>query len=187
MFLLVGLGNPGSQYQHNRHNVGFMAVDAIASAASAPAFVKKDKALVTDVRIDSHKVILIKPQTFMNLSGPAIVPYIMLFKVPLENCIVFHDELDLPFGKVRVKSGGGSGGHNGLKSLDQHIGKEYTRVRIGIDRPPLKDMVSSYVLNDFKKDEMAIMEDIFIDMNRFLPILLKGDSALFMTRLSELK
>ena len=187
MFLLVGLGNPGSQYQNNRHNVGFMAVDAIASAASAPEFVKKDKALVADIRVDSHKIILIKPQTFMNLSGPSIVPYVMLYKVPLANCIVFHDELDLPLGKVRVKSGGGSGGHNGLKSLDQHIGNGYTRVRIGIDRPPLKDMVSSYVLNDFKKDEMTVLEEIFMDMNQFLPALLKGDSALFMTRLNKMK
>ena len=187
MFLLVGLGNPGSQYQNNRHNVGFMAVDAIASAASFSPFVKKDKALVTDGRIDSHKVILIKPQTFMNLSGPAIVPYVMLFKVPLENCIVFHDELDLPLGKVRVKFGGGDGGHNGLKSLDQHIGKGYTRVLVGIDRPPLRDMVNGYVLNDFKKDEVTVIEEKCIDINRFLPVLLKGDSALFMTRLSEMK
>jgi PTH1 family peptidyl-tRNA hydrolase len=184
MFALVGLGNPGAQYQDNRHNVGFMALDAIASQAGLPPFQKKGKALFTAGKIGSHSLLLIKPQSFMNVSGPPLVPFLMFHKIPPAQCLVFHDELDLPLCKVRVKTGGGNGGHNGLRSLDQHIGNGYQRVRIGIDKPVRKEMVSGYVLSDFTQEERPLVDDLLKAIAENLSLLLEQDPGLFMTRLS---
>lgn len=185
MFVLVGLGNPGATYASHRHNVGFQAIDAIASAFSVPSFQKKEGLLLSDGQICKNRVFLLKPQTFMNLSGKAVAPLLSFYKIPLSQCFVFHDDLDLALGRVKVKLGGGDGGHNGLKSLDQHMGKNYPRVRLGIDRPPLKEMVSSYVLNNFTNAEQKVTQEMFAGIVQNIELLLTNDFPLFMTRLSE--
>ena len=131
--LIVGLGNPGNEYALTRHNVGFMAVDALAPGDVT--WKKEKNALTTRIEIDGLKVILAKPQTFMNNSGEAVAPLMAFYKIPLENVIVIHDDMDLKVGSLREKTGGGSAGHNGIKSIDEHIGKEYRRIRIGIGHP----------------------------------------------------
>jgi len=158
MFVLVGLGNPGSQYAMNRHNVGFMVVDTIAESYRFPPFKAKFNSLVSEGQIGPHRVLLCKPATFMNLSGQAVGPLIRFYKIPPESVYVIHDDLDLAPGRVKLKIGGGTGGHNGLASLDQHIGKNYWHLRIGIGHPGHKDAVSPYVLSNFRRDE----EDLII-------------------------
>ncbi len=184
MFALIGLGNPGAQYHSNRHNVGFMALDAIAHFYDFSAFQKKDRVQLSLGKIGSHNALLIKPQSFMNVSGPPVVPFLMFHKIPLNQCFIFHDDLDLPLAKVRVKTGGGHGGHNGLRSLDQHIGKDYHRVRMGIDRPNRPEMVSGYVLSDFSPQERPIVESMLCDIARYTTLLLDQDPSLFMTRMN---
>lgn len=158
--LLIGLGNPGKEYAGNRHNVGFMAVDALAATLKASDFKKKFSGMLAETTHKGEKIYLFKPQTFMNRSGIPTSELAQFYKIPIEDVVVFYDELDLQLGKLRIKQGGGSGGHNGIKSLDQHIGANYWRVRIGIDHPGIKDMVSSYVLSDFAKDEWPIIESL---------------------------
>jgi PTH1 family peptidyl-tRNA hydrolase len=153
MYVMVGLGNPGSQYALNRHNIGFMALDVIADAYNFPSFSPKNKALVSEGRIANHKVLLIKPMTYMNLSGQAVAPLVSFYKIPLSQVYVIHDDLDVPFGKIKMKQGGGSGGHNGLSSLDSTMGKDYWRLRMGIGHPGHRDAVSSYVLSNFTSSE----------------------------------
>ena len=153
MYLLVGLGNPGSEYAKNRHNVGFMCVDEIRKSYGFPGEKSKFSGLLTEGKIDHEKVYLFKPLTYMNRSGRATAEAARFFKIPAEHVIVFHDDLDLAPGKVRIKQGGGHGGHNGLKDLDAHLGPSYWRVRIGIGRPLHKEDVSPYVLSDFSKAE----------------------------------
>ncbi len=153
MFVLVGLGNPGSQYAMNRHNIGFMVVDTIAESYNFPPFKAKFNSLISEGQIGSHKVILCKPATFMNLSGQAVGPLIRFYKIPPESVYVVHDDLDLEPERVKLKIGGGTGGHNGLASLDQQLGKNYWHLRLGIGHPGHKDAVSSYVLSNFKSDE----------------------------------
>jgi PTH1 family peptidyl-tRNA hydrolase len=146
--LIVGLGNPGNDYAPTRHNIGFMAADAIAASYKLPRWKKKFKGLITAV----PSFILLKPQTFMNLSGEAVGEAMRFHKLASENVIVFHDELDLEPGQVKIKQGGGNAGHNGLKSIDAHIGAGYWRVRLGIGHPGVKgDAVLQYVLNPFTK------------------------------------
>lgn len=157
MFVLVGLGNPGNQYKNNRHNIGFMTIDGIHEAFSFGNFREKSKGLYAQGKINGHDCLLVKPQTFMNKSGACVGPVVQFFKVPLDNVVVFHDELDLDFERIKIKCGGGSGGHNGLGSIDQTIGKNYWRVRMGIGHPGQKHLVSSYVLSNFSKSEGAIV------------------------------
>jgi PTH1 family peptidyl-tRNA hydrolase len=156
--LLVGLGNPDKQYAVNRHNIGFMAVDALASALKASDFRAKFSGLMAEATAQGEKIFLFKPQTYMNRSGIPTSELAQFYKIVPEDIIVFHDELDLPFTKLRIKQGGGNGGHNGLKSLDEHLGENYWRVRLGIGHPGNKDMVSSYVLSDFDKAEQPALE-----------------------------
>lgn len=161
--LLVGLGNPGRQYEHNRHNVGFMIVDALAdvSASFSSAFKKVGPhAEILPVSFERKKVILVKPLTYMNLSGRAVRFLVDFYKIASDNIYVFHDDIDLAFGRVKIKKGGGNGGHNGLRSIDELIGREYWRIRIGIGRPLEKSMVASYVLHDFEDDESDIISKI---------------------------
>ncbi|MEM6944470.1 MAG: aminoacyl-tRNA hydrolase, partial [Pseudomonadota bacterium] len=139
MQLFVGLGNPGPKHARQRHNIGFMALDAIAEREAAPAWRSKFQGSVTEIRFESRKVILLKPTTFMNLSGQSVGEAARFFGVEAEAVTVFHDELDLAPGRLRVKRGGGHAGHNGLRSLHQHIGAEYRRVRLGIGHPGHKD------------------------------------------------
>lgn len=166
-FLVVGLGNPGPKYAQNRHNVGFMVADLLAQqiggrvGGDASKSWKRNaraRAMVCEGRLgavgDSHRALLLKPLTYMNISGQAVGPLAVYFKVPNERVIVVHDELDLPYGVVRLKSGGGEGGHNGLKSLTSVLGgRDYVRVRVGIGRPPGRMDAASYVLRDFSRDE----------------------------------
>ena len=158
---VFGLGNPGPEYRLNRHNVGFMVVDAIASAFDAKfrrdSIASAESASFT---LGNRKVILLKPMTFMNCSGKAVMPVVNFYKIRIQNVFVFHDDIDIPFGRVRVKCGGGHGGHNGLKSIDANIGKDYWRVRIGVGRPVLKDMVVSHVLGNFSDNEVDKLHNV---------------------------
>jgi len=154
MFLFAGLGNPGQNYAMNRHNVGFMAVDLLAESFDFPAWQKKSASFAASGRIGASKVILLKPQSFMNKSGLPVAEAARFHKIPNNNIFVFHDELDLAAGRLRVKQGGGHGGHNGLRDIDRHLGQDYWRVRIGIGRPETHNMeVKSWVLADFTTSE----------------------------------
>lgn len=153
MFLLVGLGNPGSKYQGNRHNAGFMAIDAIAEAQGLPAFRSKFQAEMTEGRLGSERAILLKPQTYYNEAGRAVQEACRFHKIPPEDVIVFHDEIDLAPGKLRIKKGGGLAGNNGLKSIAAHLSPDVWRCRIGVGHPGHKDAVTHHVLKDFAKEE----------------------------------
>ena len=166
MLLWVGLGNPGEKYAGNRHNIGFMAIDAIADYHGFSSEKVKFKSLVSDGTVMTGgrpvKVLLLKPMTYMNESGLAVQQAVQFYKIPLDNVTVFHDELDLAPGKFRMKTGGGIAGHNGLRSIRQHCGEEFHRARLGIGHPGHKDKVHSYVLSDFAKDEKNWVAD-FMD------------------------
>ena len=160
MLLLVGLGNPGPNNTNNRHNIGFKIIDAINSEFSLSKQKPKFKGLLTTGNIQNKKVYAIKPLTFMNNSGVCIKELIDYFKIDAKNVIVFHDDLDIDFGKVKAKVGGSSAGHNGIKSIDKFIGTDYSRVRVGIGHPKAKKKVNNHVLEDFKDDE----EETFISL-----------------------
>ncbi len=160
MYLLVGLGNPGREHAHNRHNVGFMCVDEIRNSYGFLPEKSKFSGLLSEGQVDHEKIYLFKPLTYMNRSGRAVAETSRFFKVPPDHIIVFHDDLDLAPGKVRVKQGGGHGGHNGLKDLDAHIGTQYCRVRIGVGRPLHQGAVISYVLSNFSKEEHVWLDPL---------------------------
>ena len=153
MLLLVGLGNPGPKYEKNRHNIGFMAVDEIVNRYSFGAWRARFQAQTAEGILGDKKVLAMKPTTFMNESGRAVGEAVRFYKLDLNDIIVLHDELDLAFGKLRLKKGGGHAGHNGLRSIDAHIGSGFTRVRLGIGHPGEKSGVHGYVLSDFAKSE----------------------------------
>jgi PTH1 family peptidyl-tRNA hydrolase len=181
MKLIIGLGNPGDEYVRTRHNAGFMVVDAIADKYNFGSFSQKFHGLYASGEIFHKKVILLKPQTYMNLSGRAAQECAHFFKIPLENIIVIHDELDLELGRIKIKTGGSNAGHNGLKSLDECIGADYTRLRFGIDRSANKN-TSSYVLSNFAKaEEPKLLEtvDVIVDNLRDL---ITGNYADFMNK-----
>lgn len=184
MLLMVGLGNPGPQYEGNRHNIGFMAVDEIARSLSFGPWVKKFHGEIAEGTIEGRKVLLLKPLTFMNDSGRSVQAAAAFYKIPPADILVFHDELDLPPGKVRVKLGGGHGGHNGLRSIDAHLGKEYRRVRLGIGHPGSKERVNPHVLGDFAKVDREWLEPLLDEIARHAAPLVKGEDAVFMNRLS---
>jgi len=184
VLLIAGLGNPGSQYATNRHNIGFMAADEIHRRHGFSPWTKKFHALIADGIIDGEKTILIKPQTFMNLSGQAVGEAMRFYKLALSDLIVIYDELDLPSGKVRVKMGGGSGGHNGIKSIDAHCGKDYRRVRVGIGHPGVKEMVTNHVLGNFAKADSEWVEPLLDAIAANAGLLAKKDDAGFMNRIS---
>lgn len=185
MFLFVGLGNPGKEYEKTRHNVGFMAVDAIIRRFSFSAPKVKFHGEISEGVIDGHKVLALKPTTFMNRSGVSVGEAASFYKISLSNIIVFHDELDLALGKVRVKTGGGAAGHNGLRDIDSRIGKDYRRVRLGIGHPGDKDQVTGYVLQAFAKDEEPVVERMIEAVAEHSLHLIGGDEPLFMTRVSD--
>lgn len=147
--LLAGLGNPGEEYDNTRHNIGFEVIDAIAKHFEFPAFTTKFSSLTSSKIIGTYKITLLKPQTYMNLSGDAVSKAANFYKIIPNNIIIIHDDLDLELAKVKMKIAGGSGGHNGIKSIDQHIGVDYYRVRIGIGKPKFDKNVSSFVLSKF--------------------------------------
>jgi peptidyl-tRNA hydrolase, PTH1 family len=158
MLLFAGLGNMGEAFARHRHNAGFMAIDALARANHSPAFRARFQGLVSEIALSGERVILLKPQTYMNESGRSVGDTARYYKIDPSRVVVFHDELDLPPGRVRVKTGGGNAGHNGLKSVSAHIGNEYRRVRIGIGHPGDKSLVHDYVLSDFAKQDMPWLE-----------------------------
>ncbi|NBX03166.1 MAG: aminoacyl-tRNA hydrolase [Alphaproteobacteria bacterium] len=184
MFLIIGLGNPGKGYAHNRHNVGFMAVDAIADSYGFSGWSARFGGHIAEGNIGGKKTFLFKPMSYMNLSGNPAGELCRFYKIPTENVLAIHDELDLPLAKLRVKRGGGHGGHNGLKSLDEHLGKDYQRIRFGIGHPGDKDMVSNYVLADFAKAEEPTVEACIKEIATHINLLLQGDDAGFMNKLS---
>ncbi|MGA1761167.1 MAG: aminoacyl-tRNA hydrolase [Paracoccaceae bacterium] len=180
MQIFVGLGNPGAKYEKNRHNIGFMAVDEIANAHGFAPWRSKFQGQMTEGRLGSQKVILLKPETFMNLSGQSVGDAMRFYKLSAADVIVFHDELDLAPGKCRVKTGGGHAGHNGLRSIHQHIGEAYHRVRLGIGHPGHKDRVAGYVLSDFAKSEQGWLDDVIRGIGTGAPKLAEGDWGGFM-------
>jgi len=184
MKLFVGLGNPGAKYAQNRHNIGFMALDRIASDHGFPPWRGKFQGAMTEGRLGNAKVLLLKPETFMNLSGQSVGEAMRFYKLAVEDVVVFHDELDLAPGKLRVKQGGGHAGHNGLRSLHQHIGPDYTRVRIGIGHPGHKDRVAAYVLHDFAKADQDWIADMLDGISHGAPELAAGDAARFSNKVA---
>lgn len=171
--LFVGLGNPGSEYEDNRHNIGFRIIEAIADANASPFFKKiSSVAEISGFSFGEKKVILAKPQTFMNLSGRAVRFLIDFYRIPIDNVYVFHDDIDLEFGSIRVKQSGGNGGHNGLRNIDDLVGKDYHRIRVGVGRPQEKSMVPSYVLHDFDDDQSDTIKDICFEIAKNIKLLL---------------
>jgi PTH1 family peptidyl-tRNA hydrolase len=183
--LLVGLGNPGDRYAKTRHNIGFMAVDEIARRWRFSAWRKRFRGETAEGFVGTEKVLLLKPQTYMNLSGEAVGEAARFFKLPPARVIVFHDDLDLAPGKLRVKTGGGNAGHNGLKSIDQHLGNAFPRVRLGIGHPGDKKLVHAYVLHDFAKDDWPWVEDLCTAIANELAPLIEGDGATFQSRVAQ--
>ena len=185
MQLFVGLGNPGDKFARNRHNIGFMAIDAIARRYGFSSFRQKFSGLVAEGEIDGERVLLLKPQTFMNASGDSVVQVVKFYKLGLADVTVFYDEIDLVPGKVRIKRGGGSGGHNGIRSIDPQIGNDYRRVRLGIGHPGSKDAVLHYVLGNFSKAEWADWVEPLLDaIGDNAGLLVRGDDNTFMNRLA---
>ncbi|PRX37572.1 peptidyl-tRNA hydrolase, PTH1 family [Meinhardsimonia xiamenensis] len=185
MRLFVGLGNPGEKYARNRHNIGFMAVDRIAEDHGFSPWRRKFHGLVSEGRLGGEKVILLKPETYMNLSGQAVSEAMHYYKLTPEDVIVFHDELDLAPGRCRCKTGGGHAGHNGLRSIHAHIGDGYHRVRIGIGHPGHKDRVTAHVLGDFSKADAAWLDDLLRGISDGAPALARGDTAAFMNAVAR--
>lgn len=184
MLLFAGLGNPGAKYANNRHNVGFMAADAIARRHSFSSWSKKFQAEIAEGRIGGEKVLLIKPQTFMNLSGQAVGEALRFYKLDATAVTVFYDEIELPAGRIRVKVGGGSAGHNGIRSLDQHIGNNYRRVRIGVGHPGAKEIVRDHVLGDFSKADQEWLDVLLDSIAGGADLIAKGDDNSFMNRVT---
>lgn len=179
MRLFVGLGNPGAKYARNRHNIGFMAVDRIAADHGFGPWKKAFSGLVSEGRLGLEKVVLLKPETFMNLSGQSVQGAVTFYKLALNEVLVFHDELDLAPGKMRVKQGGGHAGHNGLRSIHAHLGEAYGRVRMGIGHPGHKDAVAGYVLNDFAKADADWLDDLLRGISDGAAALAVGDLVKF--------
>ena len=180
MQLWVGLGNPGAQYALHRHNIGFMAANTIAEVHGFSAVQKKFSGWLQEGRIGEAKVLLLKPATFMNESGRAVSEALRFYKLGTDALTVFHDELDLAPFKVKVRVGGGLAGHNGLRSIDQHLGPDFRRVRIGIGHPGHKDRVSGYVLGNYAKAEMDPLADVLGAISAEAEWLAKGDDVRFM-------
>ena len=185
MKLFAGLGNPGAKYARNRHNIGFMAVDAIAADHGFGPWRAKFQGRVAEGTLGGTKVILLKPETFMNLSGQAVGEAARFYKLAPEDVVVFHDELDLVPAKLRVKQGGGHAGHNGLRSIEAHIGREFARVRLGIGHPGHKDRVAGYVLQDFSKADADWLDDLMRGIGDGAPWLAEGKPDRFQTAVAQ--
>ena len=186
MRLIVGLGNPGARYARNRHNIGFMALDAIARRYGVPAFRSRFKGELAEGTIAGERRLLLRPQTFMNASGESVLAAMSFYKIAPGDIVVIHDELDLRPGKVRVKRGGGAAGHNGLRSIDAMIGADYWRVRIGIGHPGIKELVHPYVLQNFAADEVQDWVEKLVDVVAdTFPLLLDGAPQAFMSEVAR--
>ncbi|MEJ6402746.1 aminoacyl-tRNA hydrolase [Yoonia sp. 2307UL14-13] len=184
MKLLVGLGNPGAKYAQNRHNIGFMAMDRIAADHGFAAWRSKFQGVIAEGRFGSDKVTLLKPETFMNKSGQSVGEAMRYLKLEPADVIVFHDEIDLAPGKIRLKTGGGHAGHNGLRSIHAHIGADYDRVRMGVGHPGHKDAVPGYVLRDFPKADAEWLDDELRGISDGIAHLVSGDGGRFLNAVS---
>ena len=186
MRLVVGLGNPGGRYARNRHNIGFMAIEAIARRHRAAGFRNRFKGELAEVSIGGERVLLLKPQTFMNASGESVGEVARFFKLLLSDVIVIHDEIDLRPGKLRVKRGGGNAGHNGLRSIDALLGPDYWRVRIGVGHPGIKELVQPYVLQNLPDEERkAWVEPLLAAVAETVPLLVSGAPDAFMSEVAR--
>jgi len=185
MKLWVGLGNPGAKYAGNRHNIGFMALDRIAADHGFGPWRAKFQGLVAEGTLDGAKILLLKPQSFMNLSGQPVAAALKFYKLGAADMTVFHDELDLAPGKCRVKTGGGHAGHNGLRSIMAHVGADFQRVRLGIGHPGHKDQVSAWVLHDFAKGDADWLDDLMRGVSDGATHLASGDSARFLNAIGQ--
>ena len=185
MLLLVGLGNPGSNYTNTRHNIGFKIIDAINLYFKLSKQKPKFKGLLTTGNIESKKIYALKPLTFMNNSGTAIKELIDYFKIEAKDVFVFHDDMDIDFGKIKVKFGGSSAGHNGIDSIDKFIGKDYSRIRIGIGRPKTKTDVVDHVLKDFDEDEIIKLEEITANIINSISVLIDKKLDLFSSTVNN--
>ena len=185
--LFVGLGNPGEKHKNNRHNVGFMALDCLSSFHKFGRSRTKFLGRTAMGSLDERKLISFKPLTFMNESGRAVREASNFYKIGPERIIVFHDELDLPFGQVRVKKGGGHAGHNGLKSIDENIGTDYFRIRIGISHPGEKEKVTGHVLGDLSKEDAETLQKILTSIAENISTLIEGDEKKFQKNVLQFK
>ena len=185
MLLLVGLGNPNLNNSNNRHNVGFLVIDAINEKFKLSKQKPKFKGLLTTGKIDEHKVFAIKPLTFMNSSGICIKELIEYFKIDVKDVFVFHDDMDIDIGKVKVKFGGRNAGHNGIDSIDKNIGKNYSRVRIGVGRPKKNSTGADHVLENFSNDEKGNVEKVTKNITESLSILINKDLELFSSKINQ--
>jgi PTH1 family peptidyl-tRNA hydrolase len=184
--LIVGLGNPGPKYAATRHNIGFMAVDAIVRRHGLKGPRDKFNAELYEGEIGGEKVLALKPMTFMNNSGESVAPAARFFKIDPCDVIVLHDELDLAPGKLRTKRGGGAAGHNGLRSIDAHLGQDYWRVRLGIGHPGRKDLVLTYVLQPFAADETVWLDQQMPAIAEAVPLMVEGKDSAFMSKVGLL-
>jgi len=184
--LIAGLGNPGSQYAKNRHNAGFIVADELHAHYKFGPWKAKFDGLLSEGSLGGRKTYLLKPQTFMNLSGDSIGPALRFFKLPLEALVVIHDEIDLAAGKLKVKTGGGDAGQNGLRSITAALGPDYRRVRLGIGHPRDKERVTGHVLQNFSKDDIAWLKPLVMAMVEAAPLLAKDDDAGFMSKVALL-
>src|SRR5262245_22017958 len=182
MLLFVGLGNPGTRYARNRHNIGFMVVDEIARRHNIAPWRRRFQGVAAEGPLAGERVLLLKPETFMNDSGRAIAEAEHFYKVPLSDIVVIHDEIELPPGKVRVKTGGGIAGHNGLRSVSANVGNEYRRVRIGVGHPGVKELVHPHVLSDFAKSERPWVEALCDVIAENAGLLVKGQDNSFQNK-----
>ena len=183
--LLVGLGNPNPNNSNNRHNVGFLVIDAINEKFKLSKQKPKFKGLLTTGKIDEQKVFAIKPLTFMNSSGICIKELVDYFKIDVKNVFVFHDDMDIDIGKVKVKFGGGNAGHNGIESIDKNIGKNYSRIRIGIGRPKKNSSGADHVLDNFSSDETEDVKGVTQNIIDSLSILINKDLDLFSSKINQ--
>lgn len=187
MHLLACLGNPGAQYAHTRHNIGFMLGDGVAKTYGFGAWQSKFGGLLADGIVHGKRALVFKPQSYMNLSGGPVGELSRFYKIEPGHIIAVHDDLDLALGKVRVKLGGGHGGHNGLKSLDEHLGQDYWRLRLGIGHPGERSQVTSHVLHDFYAEEKPVVEHMLRACTEHLPLLLAQDGAGFLNKIALAK
>ena len=185
MLLFVGLGNPSPNNHNNRHNVGFLIIDAINQKFKLSKQKPKFKGLLTTGQIDEQKIYAIKPLTFMNTSGLCIKELIEYFKIDVNDIFVFHDDMDIDIGKIKVKLGGGSAGHNGIESLDKNIGKNYSRIRIGIGRPKNNSTGAYHVLDNFSSEEKQSVEEVSNNIINSLSLLIKKDLDLFSSKVNQ--
>ncbi len=184
MLIIAGLGNPGAKYLGHRHNIGFMAADEIVRRHSFGPWKSKHKAEISDGTLDGEKVLVVKPQTYMNESGQSLGEILRFYKEDISNLVVIYDELDLPPGKLRIKTGGGHGGHNGIKSIDAHCGKDYRRMRLGIGHPGSKERVTGHVLGDFAKADQEWLDKLLQSIADNAPLLAQGNDANFMNKVA---